>query len=107
MEKNGDGQTTCEEDDRMTDTNRETLEEKVSKALTEGEKASAQPDLEAVDQLSPEYEMRQVAKQDPIVEESKKIRSMAREVDGRYDDYLAKAEKARGKQDATQPKQEK
>jgi hypothetical protein len=88
----------------MTDTNRETLEEKVSKVLTEGELAPTHPDLEAVDRLSPKYEMRQTAKQDPIVEESKKIRSMAREVDGRYDDYLEKAGKAKVEQARTQPK---
>jgi hypothetical protein len=99
MEKNGDGNTTCEEVDLMTDAKRESLEEKVSKALTEGEMESVQPDHEAVDRLSPKYELRQMAKQDPIVEESKQIRSMAREVDGRYDDYLAKAEKAKAKQE--------
>jgi hypothetical protein len=95
MDKIGEGHHICEEDDFMADTNRESLEEKVSKVLIEGEMASAQPDLEAVDRLSPKYEMRQTAKQDPIVEETKQIRAMAREVDSRYDDYLAKAEKAK------------
>jgi hypothetical protein len=92
----------------MAEKNRESLEEKVSKVLTEGELSSAQPDLEAVDRLSPKYEMRQTAKQDPIVEESKQIRSMAREVDGRYDDYMTKAEKAKAAdKDRNQLKHEK
>ncbi|WP_410770819.1 hypothetical protein [Fontibacillus sp. BL9] len=42
--------------------------------------------------LSPKYEIRVQTTLDPIVEETRKYRSMAKEIDGRYDDYLKKTE---------------
>ncbi|RCX16231.1 hypothetical protein DFP94_11388 [Fontibacillus phaseoli] len=42
--------------------------------------------------LSPKYEIRVQTTLDPIVEETRKYRSMAKEVEGRYDDYLKKTE---------------
>jgi hypothetical protein len=71
--------------------NKEAFEHKVSEALTEGDMNAAQPESEAPRRLSPRYEIRQSTELDPIVEETRKIRSMAKEVDDRYDEYISRA----------------
>lgn len=71
--------------------NREEMEKLLEQTLTEG------PDLESGDEekvrerarerISAPYEYRIQAERDPIAEETKIIRSMAKEPDRRYDDY--------------------
>lgn len=41
--------------------------------------------------LAPKYEIRVQTQLDPIVEETLKYRSMAKEIDDRYDSYLKRA----------------
>jgi len=49
-----------------------------------------EPDREALVRsiLPPKYEVRIRMEYDPIVEETKRYRSMAREIDGRYDRFM-------------------
>jgi uncharacterized protein (DUF2344 family) len=77
----------------MDDKEKEKLEKELSDALTEGEMKRIDPAQGAREQLNPRYEIRIRAEKDPIVEETRKIREMAEEVDDRYDDYLSRAEK--------------
>ncbi|MCJ8011741.1 hypothetical protein MUG84_08300 [Paenibacillus sp. KQZ6P-2] len=68
------------------------LERKLSEMLTEGEMEERQDrkDQER-EQISPRYEIRIQTELDPIVEETLKYRSMARELDDRYDRYMDRA----------------
>lgn len=75
----------------MEQTGKERLEHDLADALTEGEMAEKDPDVAALRRLSPRYEIRTQAERDPIVEETKIFRSIAREADDRYDDYMARA----------------
>jgi hypothetical protein len=52
----------------------------------EGEAKVEAPEDQAVKMLPPRWEIRTQAERDPIAEETKAYRAMAREVDGRYDD---------------------
>ncbi|BBI35736.1 hypothetical protein [Cohnella abietis] len=66
----------------------EQLEELLARSLTE-EKPEAKPEeteAEALKQLPPRWEVRIQSKFDPVVEETKAYRAIAKEVDGRYDD---------------------
>ncbi|OUM94841.1 MAG: hypothetical protein A9Z00_09075 [Thermobacillus sp. ZCTH02-B1] len=49
-----------------------------------------EPDREELVRLNlpPKYEVRIQTEYDPIVEETKRYRSMAREIDGRYDRFM-------------------
>jgi hypothetical protein len=60
------------------------IEQTLAETLTEGDMQAFDPEDAAVDRLSPSYEIRQAAEQDPIVEETRIIRSMAQEIDDRY-----------------------
>ncbi|RKP48780.1 hypothetical protein D7Z26_20600 [Cohnella endophytica] len=65
---------------------RKEAEELLARSLA-GENAdgsSEQSEEEAVKRLLPKWEIRVQTKKDPIVEETKLYRSMADEVDGRY-----------------------
>ncbi|WP_238996474.1 hypothetical protein [Paenibacillus pinistramenti] len=67
------------------------LEEKLSELLTEGvmeDGAEADRQEEGRRRLSPKYEVRIQTTFDPVVEETLKYRSMAKEIDGRYDKYV-------------------
>lgn len=64
------------------------LEEKLSELLTEGELDETNRQEEGRKRLSPKYEVRIQTTFDPVVEETIKYRSMAKEIDGRYDKYL-------------------
>lgn len=64
------------------------LEEKLSELLTEGELEETDRQEEGRKRLSPRYEVRIQTTFDPIVEETIKFRSMAKEIDGRYDKYV-------------------
>jgi hypothetical protein len=72
---------------QLEDDDKKKLEIEVSQMLTEGEIKTADPEKAAVDKLPHRYEFRIQAKQDPIVEETKQYRRMAKEVDERYDKY--------------------
>ncbi|MEF2966133.1 hypothetical protein V3851_09855 [Paenibacillus sp. M1] len=70
------------------------LERELSEMLSEQEQASKEERLEEERRrLSPKYEIRIQTNLDPIVEETRKYRSMAKEIDGRYDEYLKKTKK--------------
>ncbi|RKN82130.1 hypothetical protein [Paenibacillus ginsengarvi] len=73
---------------------KERLEQDLANALTEGEMAGKDPDVAALRRLSPRYEIRTQTTHDPIVEETKLVRSMAREIDDRYDRYMSRADKS-------------
>ncbi|GAB6992276.1 hypothetical protein [Paenibacillus pini] len=69
------------------------LERELSEMLTEGEMAEEQSKEERERQLiSPKYEVRIQTKHDPIVEETRQYRSMAKELDDRYDKYMDKVD---------------
>lgn len=65
-----------------------TLEQQLSDMLTEGEMEAVDRKAQERAQISPKYEIRIQTELDPIREETKKFRSMAKEVDGRYDRYV-------------------
>ncbi|EHS59291.1 hypothetical protein P4H71_10250 [Paenibacillus kribbensis] len=67
----------------------EDLERELSELLTEGE--IRENEAKKRERLSPKYEVRIQTHIDPIVEETRKYRSMARELDDRYDEYMRKA----------------
>ncbi|WP_433945428.1 hypothetical protein [Paenibacillus sp. SN-8-1] len=70
------------------------LERQLSELLTEeAEPSEEERHEEERRRLSPKYEIRIQTELDPIVEETLKYRSLAKEVDGRYDDYLKKTRK--------------
>ncbi|CAM4449720.1 hypothetical protein P4H94_20500 [Paenibacillus macerans] len=76
------------------------LERELSEMLTEGEYGSEEERRkEERRRLSPRYEIRVQTTLDPIVEETLAYRKMAKELDGRYDDYLKKAKRADGKKE--------
>ena len=68
--------------------NKKNMEEQLSQLLTEGEIAQKDPDKEAPKRLSPRYEIRIQTEHDPIAEETKRYRGMAKEIDDRYDKYM-------------------
>lgn len=65
------------------------LEKEMSEALEQGKMEALDPEVAAVHKLLPPYEMRVKAELDPIVEETKIIRNMAKEPDDRYDSYMS------------------
>ncbi|GIP36185.1 hypothetical protein [Paenibacillus sp. J2TS4] len=72
---------------------KERLEKAVTDSLLEGELNKGEPDKMAVERLPSKYEIRQTVKLDPIVEETTVIRTMAEEVDDRYDEYMKRSER--------------
>ncbi|MCC3379160.1 hypothetical protein ACFQ5D_15075 [Paenibacillus farraposensis] len=70
----------------------EDLERELSELLTEGE--IRENEAKKRERLSPKYEVRIQTDIDPIVEETRKYRSMARELDDRYDEYMSKAKQS-------------
>jgi hypothetical protein len=70
---------------------KEHLEEQISELLNEGHMSKMDPDEAAARSLSPRWEIRIPALQDSIVEETKRYRQMAGEVDDRYDEYMKQA----------------
>lgn len=68
---------------------REKLEKELSELLSEAEERSEEERQEETRKSLPhKYEIRIQTELDPIVEETLKYRSMAKEIDGRYDEYL-------------------
>lgn len=67
------------------------LERELSEMLADGDNRSVEERREEERRLlSPKYEIRIQTQLDPIVEETLKYRSMAKEIDDRYDNYLKK-----------------
>lgn len=66
---------------------REKLEQEMAHLLTEGKVKSEDPNTAAVKRLPARYEVRIQTMTDPIAEETKIYRSMAEEIDDRYDKY--------------------
>lgn len=60
-------------------------EELLAERLTEGKQDVDAPEIEAVRRLTPRWEIRVQAERDPVAEETKLYRTLANEVDGRYD----------------------
>ncbi|WP_342554129.1 hypothetical protein [Paenibacillus sp. FSL R7-0652] len=68
------------------------LEQRLSDMLTEGDmEASVDAEEQERQLIPPKYEVRIQTERDPIVEETLKFRTMARELDDRYDRYLERA----------------
>jgi hypothetical protein len=78
---------------------KEQLEQQMSQSLTAGEMAESDPEAEAQARLTPRYEIRITASRDPIVEETLHYRSMAEEVDSRYDKYMSRTKQGYGGDD--------
>lgn len=72
------------------------VERKLSEALEKGEMRRRDPQLTAMNALTPKYEIRVRAERDTILEETKLYRQMAAEVDDRYDKYDKYIERSNG-----------
>ncbi|WP_229106918.1 hypothetical protein [Paenibacillus sp. 1001270B_150601_E10] len=75
------------------------LEEQIHSLLTEGEMETEEKDEAVRRRVIPRTEIRIQTTMDPIVEETLKFRSMAREVDNRYDRYMERANTGKSDQD--------
>ncbi|WP_154891919.1 hypothetical protein [Paenibacillus polysaccharolyticus] len=76
------------------------LERRLSDMLTEGDmEASGDAEEQERQLIPPKYEVRIQTERDPIVEETLKFRTMARELDDRYDRYLERAAGQKSKAD--------
>ncbi|MDB4868864.1 MAG: hypothetical protein JWR03_3197 [Cohnella sp.] len=60
----------------------------LAQRLMEGEPEKADPEEEAVKRLPPKWEIRIQTERDPIAEETALYRTLAKEVDGRYDNRV-------------------
>ncbi|MBA9087522.1 hypothetical protein FHR92_004007 [Fontibacillus solani] len=71
------------------------LEKELSELLSDGELSISEEERRQKERklLSTRYEIRVQTQLDPIVEETRAYRSIAREVDDRYDEYMKKADK--------------
>lgn len=72
----------------MKEKRSKSLEDAFAEALEQGDLRGETPDEAAVRRLIPPYEARIRTEKDPIVEETKIVRDIAKEVDDRYDRYL-------------------
>jgi len=72
----------------MNPDRKEQVERTVSEAMADNDQEAVEPALEAPRRLSPRYEIRQIVDLDPIMEETRIYRSIAKEVDNRYDHYV-------------------
>ncbi|MBP2001716.1 hypothetical protein J2Z69_002761 [Paenibacillus shirakamiensis] len=69
------------------------LERELRALLESGKLTPEERDQEERRHLSPRYEIRIQTPLDPIAEETKKLRTMAKEIDPRYDDYLKRTDR--------------
>jgi hypothetical protein len=67
---------------------REELEQMIEKTLTVGEMDSIDPQEGAKAKLNMRYEIPVKAEYNPVTEETRVIRSMAKEPDNRYDRWM-------------------
>lgn len=72
----------------MNDKKDHDLERQLSELLMDGEMESKNEEEEGRRLIPPKYEIRIQTTQDPIVEETRKYRSIAKELDDRYDKYM-------------------
>ncbi|WP_223067005.1 hypothetical protein [Paenibacillus caui] len=77
----------------MGDQKNKELEQKLTELLFDGEQKQVNHQEEGRKRLSPKYEIRIQTTMDPVVEETMKYRSMAREIDDRYDKYVERSPK--------------
>jgi hypothetical protein len=89
MDKSGN-----EPQSRYGEMERELAEQLESGPLEEGDK-----ERKTKAKLSPKYEIRIQTEHDPIVEETKIYRKMAREVDDNYDKYMDRVPSERNKEE--------
>ncbi len=67
------------------------MEQELAKQLQEGPMELSEQERRAKASPSPKYEVRIQTVHDPVVEETKRFRKLAKEVDDRYDRYLERA----------------
>ena len=67
------------------------MEEELAERLEAGPLDDADRERKAMAKLSPKYEIRIQTVHDPIVEETKRFRQLAEEIDDRYDKYMKRA----------------
>ncbi|MNP09377.1 hypothetical protein D3C76_1014840 [compost metagenome] len=74
------------------------IERHISELLTEGVMQN-QEDLkdQEIRLIPPKYEIRIQTTLDPIVEETRRYRKIATEIDDRYDSYMEKSDQAKAK----------
>lgn len=90
---NGNEDTSKNENLNRSENRKDELEREMSEALTQGDMLREDPQEAIRKNLSARYEVRIQAETDPIAEEIKQYRSIAEEVDGRYDSYLERTTK--------------
>ncbi|MCY7485649.1 hypothetical protein M5X06_03465 [Paenibacillus alvei] len=71
----------------------EQLEAELHERLTAGEMDTEKPDEAVRRRIAPRTEIRIQTTLDPIVEETNQYRSIAEEVDDRYDQYMKRAKR--------------
>lgn len=88
----------------MSDSN-DDLERRLSEMLTEGDMEQGDSKAKQLREISPKYEIRIQTTLDPIVEETRRYRQIARELDDRYDKYLEQTRKSNStsERDSTSP----
>ncbi|MFC7680666.1 hypothetical protein [Paenibacillus sp. GCM10028914] len=67
------------------------LERQLTELLVDGEMESKDKEEEGRRLIPPKYEIRIQTTHDPIVEETRKYRTIAKELDDRYDKYMKRA----------------
>lgn len=77
----------------------QSVERVLSEQLTEGHWNAEDVTDAARAHLSPKYEIRIQAKLDPIVEQTKHYRSIAQEIDDRYDTYMQRTVSTNNQED--------
>ncbi|CAH0118850.1 MULTISPECIES: hypothetical protein [unclassified Paenibacillus] len=70
--------------------NEHEMERKITEILTDGEMKESDREQEQRKRIVPKYEIRIQTQLDPIVEETRKYRMMAQEIDDRYDRYMSR-----------------
>ena len=66
---------------------KESVEQRLAQLLSDEVTRQESADEEARRKLSPRYEIRVRTEREPIAEETKQFRKIAKEVDDRYDQY--------------------
>ncbi|MEK5489382.1 hypothetical protein MKZ24_01445 [Paenibacillus sp. FSL R7-0297] len=68
------------------------LERRLSELLQDGEMEQDDRQAKEIRQISPKYEIRIQTTLDPIVEETRRYRKIAYELDSRYDKYVQRSD---------------
>lgn len=88
----------------MSKENDKKVEQRISELLASDEQDRANVEDEALNKLLPRYEIRIQAQFDPVAEETKQYRTMAKEIDDRYSEYDEVNEDAQNDQSSTEDK---